>query len=102
MTNMPRRTGDSRKPQWLKGLRNIDAGVAGHRLGTALAPPGSMLRVLTGFCFLVLLGGCYNPRYPSETPGAEPLPHETGSSQETSAGDRRNAAAASGSSVTRE
>jgi hypothetical protein len=61
-----------------------------------------MRLLLTGFCFLVLLGGCYNPRYPSETPGAEPLPRETGSSQETSAGDRRNAAAASGSSVTRE
>lgn len=58
-----------------------------------------MRRVLTGFCFLVLLGGCYNPRYPSETPGAEAVPHETGNSQETSVRDRRDAAAASGSSV---
>ena len=68
-------------------------------VGTALAPHESMLRVLTGFCFLVLLGGCYNPRYPSETPGAEAVPHETGNSQETSVRDRRDAAAASGSSV---
>ena len=58
-----------------------------------------MRLVLTGFCFLVLLNGCYNPRYPSETPGAEALPHETGNSQETSVRDRRDAAAASGSSV---
>ena len=45
------------------------------------------------------LTGCFNPRYPSETPGAEPLPRETGNSQETSVRDRRNAAAASGSTV---
>ena len=58
--------------------------------------------VLTGFCLLLLLlSGCYNPRYPSETPGAEAIPHETGNSQETSVRDRdrRDAAAASGNSV---
>ena len=55
--------------------------------------------VLTGSCLLLLLSGCYNPRYPSETPGAEAVPHETGNSQETSVRDRRDAAAASGSSV---
>ena len=49
--------------------------------------------------FAASLGGCYNPRYPSETPGAEPLPRETSNSQETSVRDRRNAGAASGSSV---
>jgi len=27
-----------------------------------------------------LLGGCYNPRYPSETPGDRPRPNETGAS----------------------
>jgi hypothetical protein len=49
--------------------------------------------------FTASLAGCYNPRFPSETPGAEAVPHETGNSQETSVRDRRNAAAASGSSV---
>ncbi|HEY5897204.1 MAG TPA: hypothetical protein VIV54_06550 [Burkholderiales bacterium] len=44
--------------------------------------------------------GCYNPRFPSETPGAEPLPRETGNSQETSARqNRRDSAAGSGASV---
>lgn len=28
----------------------------------------------------LLLGGCYNPRYPSETPGDRPRPNETGAS----------------------
>jgi hypothetical protein len=45
------------------------------------------------------LAGCYNPRYPSETPGAEPAPHETGNSQETSVRARRDGAAGSGASV---
>ena len=44
------------------------------------------------------LAGCYNPRYPSETPGAEAVPHETGNSQETSVRARRDGAAGSGSS----
>jgi hypothetical protein len=52
------------------------------------------------FAFAALLAGCYNARYPSETPGAEARPQETGNSQETSVRDRRGAAAAaSGSSV---
>ena len=58
-----------------------------------------MRLLLTGLGFLMVLTGCYNPRYPSETPGAEAVPHETGNSQETSVRDRRNPAAASGSSV---
>jgi len=62
--------------------------------------PGRMRLLVTGVSLLLLLlGGCYNPRYPSETPGAEAVPHESGNSQETSVRDRRNAAAASGSSV---
>jgi hypothetical protein len=28
----------------------------------------------------LLLAGCYNPRYPSETPGDRPRPNETGAS----------------------
>ena len=44
------------------------------------------------------LAGCFNPRYPSETPGAESLPRETGNSQETSVRDRRDSAAGSGAS----
>lgn len=28
----------------------------------------------------LLLGGCYNPKYPSETPGDRPRPNETGAS----------------------
>jgi hypothetical protein len=58
------------------------------------------MRLLIAAAFaLAALSGCYNPRYPSETPGAEAVPHETGNSQETSVRDRRNAAAASGSSL---
>lgn len=34
-----------------------------------------------------LLGGCYNPRYPSETPGDRPRPNETGASGNASTGD---------------
>jgi hypothetical protein len=49
------------------------------------------------------LGGCYNPRYPSETPGAEPLPRESGNSQESSVRDpRRDGAAGSGTTVKRD
>jgi hypothetical protein len=45
------------------------------------------------------LGGCYNPRYPSETPGAEPLPRETGNSEESSVRARRHGAAGAGATV---
>lgn len=61
-----------------------------------------MVRWLTLVIAATALGSCYNPRYPSEIPGAEAVPHETGNSQETSvrARDRRDGAAASGSSST--
>lgn len=57
---------------------------------------GRLLAVLAAVCALT---GCYNPRYPSETPGAEALPRETGNSQETSVRDRRDRAAGSGSTL---
>lgn len=41
----------------------------------------------------ILLGGCYNPRYPSETPGPQPRPNETGASGNASADrDQRQSA----------
>jgi len=55
----------------------------------------SLVAILASIC---ALAGCFNPRYPSETPGAEAVPHETGNSQETSVRDRRDSAAGSGSS----
>ncbi len=58
-----------------------------------------MGRFLVIFAAVSALAGCYNPRYPSETPGAESVPHETGNSQETSVRERRDGAAGSGSSV---
>jgi hypothetical protein len=58
-----------------------------------------MRLLIAAFVFTASLAGCYNPRYPSETPGAESRPNETSNSQDTSVRDRRNAAAASGSSV---
>jgi hypothetical protein len=58
-----------------------------------------MGRFLIVLAAVTALAGCYNPRYPSETPGAEPLPHETGNSQDTSVRARRDSAAGSGSSV---
>jgi len=42
---------------------------------------------------LVILSGCYNPRYPSEIPGDRAIPQETGNSQETSVRERRDGAA---------
>jgi hypothetical protein len=62
-----------------------------------------MVRFLVLFLTFASLAGCYNPRYPSEVPGAEPVPHETGNSQETSVRDRnrnRDGAAGSGASRT--
>lgn len=38
------------------------------------------LPVFAAMAASLLLGGCYNPRYPSETPGDRPRPNETGSS----------------------
>ena len=58
-----------------------------------------MGRFLVVFAAVSALAGCYNPRYPSEIPGAEAVPHETGNSQETSVRARRNGAAGSGSST---
>ena len=57
-----------------------------------------MGRFLAIFAAACALAGCFNPRYPSETPGAEAVPHETGNSQETSVRDRRDSAAGAGSS----
>ena len=48
-----------------------------------------MGRFLVIFAAVSALAGCYNPRYPSEIPGAEAVPHETGNSQETSVRARR-------------
>jgi hypothetical protein len=45
------------------------------------------------------LAGCYNPRYPSEVPGDRAIPQETGNSQETSVRERRDGAAASGTTT---
>jgi hypothetical protein len=41
----------------------------------------------------LLLGGCYNPKYPSETPGSQPRPNETGASGNASrdSDERRSA-----------
>jgi hypothetical protein len=58
-----------------------------------------MGRLIVILAAVSAFAGCYNPRYPSETPGAEPLPHETGNSQETSVRARRDGAAGSGSSA---
>ena len=70
-----------------------------HSAGTRLATPKHMRLLIAAFGLATVLTGCFNPRYPSETPGAEPMPRETGNSQETSVRERRNAAAASGSSL---
>jgi len=58
-----------------------------------------MGRSLIMLAAISALAGCYNPRYPSEVPGAESVPHETGNSQQTSARARRDSAAGSGSSM---
>ena len=55
----------------------------------------TLLAIVAAVCALAV---CFNPRYPSETPGAESLPRETGNSQETSVRARRDGAAGSGSS----
>ena len=60
------------------------------------------MRVLIAIGLTTLLAACYNPRFPSETPGAQPAPRETGNSQETSVRERRDAAAASGTTVKRD
>ena len=61
-----------------------------------------MAKLAIALLTLAALSGCYNPRYPSETPAAESRPDQPGNSQETSvrARDRnRDGAAASGSNV---
>ena len=59
-----------------------------------------MAKLAIALLALAALSGCYTPRYPSETPGAESRPNETSNSQDTSVRDRnRDGAAASGSNV---
>ena len=41
-------------------------------------------------CAALVLGGCYNPRYPSETPGPTPRPNETGASGNASTDGSRD------------
>jgi hypothetical protein len=36
-----------------------------------------MTKVLAAFLVLASLAGCYNPRYPSESPGTERTEHQT-------------------------
>src|SRR5678816_1568328 len=38
------------------------------------------MKALAPLLAALLLAGCYNPRYPSETPGDRPRPNETGAS----------------------
>jgi len=59
------------------------------------------MRALFILGLLAGLAGCYNPRYPSEVPGDRAVPQETGNSQETSVRDRRDGAAASGTTTGR-
>ena len=47
------------------------------------------MRTLAPLLALLLLGGCYNPKYPSETPGPQPLPNETGASGDSSTNHER-------------
>jgi hypothetical protein len=51
------------------------------------------MKTLAALSAALILGGCYNPKYPSETPGPQPRPNETGASGNASAGeqDRRSA-----------
>ena len=60
-----------------------------------------MAKLLAIVISVCSLAGCYNPRYPSETPGPRAIPQETGNSQETSVRqtNRRDSSAGSGSSV---
>jgi hypothetical protein len=57
------------------------------------------MRLLLTLAVLAGLSACYNPRYPSEVPGDRALPQETGNSQETSVRERRDGAAASGTTA---
>jgi hypothetical protein len=59
------------------------------------------MRALFILGLVATLAGCYNPRYPSEVPGDRALPQETGNSQETSVRERRDGAAASGTTTGR-
>jgi hypothetical protein len=59
------------------------------------------MRLLFTLAFVAGLAGCYNPRYPSEVPGDRAIPQETGNSQEPSVRDRRDGAAASGTTTGR-
>ena len=38
------------------------------------------MRTALLLCTALVLGGCYNPKYPSETPGDRPRPNEMGAS----------------------
>jgi hypothetical protein len=46
------------------------------------------MKTLAVLSAALILGGCYNPQYPSETPGDRPRPNETGASGNASAGDQ--------------
>jgi hypothetical protein len=46
------------------------------------------MKTLAALSAALILGGCYNPQYPSETPGDRPRPTETGASGNASAGDQ--------------
>lgn len=43
------------------------------------------MKILFPLLAAALLAGCYNPRFPSETPGDRPRPNETGASGNASA-----------------
>ena len=59
-----------------------------------------MARLLALIVLASSLAGCYNPRYPDKGTDAE-TPYRSSDSQDKAARDRRDAAAASGSSSTR-
>jgi hypothetical protein len=46
------------------------------------------MKTLAPLLAALVLAGCYNPRYPSETPGSQPRPNETGASGNASAENR--------------
>jgi len=65
-----------------------------------LQQPGIMGRCLVLLLAISALAGCYTPSYPSETPAAEPLPHEASTPADATYRARRESAAGSGSSRT--
>jgi hypothetical protein len=60
---------------------------------------GNMGRTLVLLTALAALAGCYNPRFPSESPTANPPPENQQDSQQNHVvRDRRDSAAGNGSS----